>query len=60
MVPELIKPESLQIIETYLANGSASTITFDMASQSNSEYLGANLAVLNIGDTIPICVIVPV
>lgn len=32
------------------------TITFDMAAQSSSEFLGANLAILNIGDTIPICV----
>ena len=36
--------------------GNVNTITFDMDAQSGSEFLGANLAILNIGDTIPISV----
>lgn len=44
------------VVITCAGIGSTNNITFDMAAQSGSEYLGANLAILNIGDTIPICV----
>ena len=44
------------VVITCAGISNANTITFDMAAQSTSEFLGANLAILNIGDTIPICV----
>ena len=44
------------VVITCAGIGNVNTITFDMDAQSGSEFLGANLAILNIGDTIPISV----